>query len=148
MSFQADACNEAHELKEKLVVRIEVRFHSYSSLNNDKIIWFKSTYRGNSFPGVFLPYHCLFHLLVFCFGSTAHLTGLTCLVYLQALIPLPYLLQLDLILHVCTHITHSSRFSSDVISSSRPPLARKMIPFLNSSYKILHIEVNVNDWMK
>lgn len=37
VSFQADACNEAHELKEKLVARIEVRFQSYTSSNNDKM---------------------------------------------------------------------------------------------------------------
>lgn len=37
MSFQVDACNEAHELKEKLVAKIEVRFHCYMSSNNGKI---------------------------------------------------------------------------------------------------------------
>lgn len=51
MSFQVDACNEAHELKEKLVAKIEVRFHCYMSSNNGKIKWIKYKYRGNSFPG-------------------------------------------------------------------------------------------------
>lgn len=51
VSFQEDACDEAHKLKEKLAARIEVRFHSYTSSNNDQMKLFKSTHRGHSFPG-------------------------------------------------------------------------------------------------
>lgn len=73
VSFQVDACNEAHRLKERLIDRIQVRHHI------KEISWFMPK-QSNCFPKklgnpVFCSLSSLFllPLLAFCFRPSEHL---------------------------------------------------------------------------
>lgn len=118
MFFQVDACNEAHELKEKLVAKIEVRFHCHMSSNNGKIKWIKYKYRGNPFPrsGEGTTYWSLSTLIAVFFPSWPSALGQQNISHLWAASTSPPSGAYPL----CTiHITRSSRLSSHVISSRR-----------------------------